>query len=650
MKSRIVLVFLALAAGGGSRPALAADAGWSDPLAPLELPRAANAFRDGAGLPGPAYWQNRADYEIAVKIDPKTNVLSGQETITYSNNSPDALDRIWLYLDQNIYRRDARASVVASKWFGRSFTDGDVIESVSVVDGGHSYTPKTVIFDTRMAVELQGDLASHRALRLKIAWHYTIPGPWGGRTAATPDAEGTIYEIAQFYPRIAVYDDLRGWDTLPYLGAEFYNEYGSYRYSVTVPANMVVGGSGELTNEAAVLTPEQRRRLAQARGSDATVLVRTAADIDAAPVETGQTRTWTFAMQPTRDVAFVASRAYLWDAARIDLPDGHHATAMSFYPKQDQGADKWGRSTEYLKDSVENFSRRWYVYPWPNAINIAGHGANMEYPGIVFDGIRDVGKELFWVTAHEIGHSWFPMIVGSNERRWAFMDEGFNTFIDTYESDDFNHGEYGPKRDSEYAPGGGKPADEIVGLLRDPHAPVILTPADSVPEAYRHPVEYFKPALGLTLLRETILGPERFDRAFRRYIAAWAFRHPDPSDFFRAMSSEAGEDLGWFWRGWFMNNAPLDYALEAVHYVDGDPAKGAELTLLDKGGLILPAPLRLVFADGHVENRVLPVETWRYGPSVTVALHTTARLSRVELDPDHAIPDADRGNDILKLP
>ncbi|MBB3173395.1 hypothetical protein FHR90_001218 [Endobacter medicaginis] len=649
MSRRAVLSLVVLAACP-ALPCAAADAGWSDPLAPLELPRAANAFRDGAGLPGPAYWQNRADYRIAVAIDAKTDVLSGQETITYANNSPDSLDRIWLYLDQNIYRRDARASVIASKWFGQHFTDGDVIESVQVIDGTGSYTPKTIVSDTRMAVELQRDLGSHHALKLKIAWHYTVPGPWGGRTAVTPDSEGKIYEIAQFYPRVAVYDDLRGWDTLPYLGAEFYNEYGSYDYSVTAPANMVVAGSGALVNEAQVLDAAQRARLAQARASDKTVMIRTAADVDAAPRETSRTRTWHFTMTPTRDVAFVASRAYLWDAARINLPDGRHATAMSLYPKQDQGADKWGRSSEYLKDSVENFSRRWYPYPWPNAINIAGHGANMEYPGIVFDGIRDVGRELFWVTAHEIGHGWFPMIVGSNERRWAFMDEGFNTFIDTIESDDFNHGEYAPKRDSEYAPGGGKPADEIVGLLRDPKAPVILTPADSVGEAYRHPVEYFKPAFGLTMLRETILGPERFDRAFRRYIAAWAFRHPDPSDFFRAMSSDSGEDLGWFWRGWFMNNAPLDYALESVRYVDGDPAKGAELTLLDKGGLILPAPLRLTFADGHVENRVLPVETWRYRPNVTIGLHTSAKLSRVELDPDHAIPDADRSNDSLTVP
>ena len=250
-----------------------------------------------------------------------------------------------------------------------------------------------------------------------------------------------------------------------------------------------------------------------------------------------------------------------------------------------------------MKHAVETFSRRWYPYPWPAAINIAGPSTGMEYPGIVFDGVDDAGKQLFWISAHEIGHSWFPMIVGFDERRNAWMDEGFNTFIDVYESDDFNHGEYAPKRDGEYAPKGGNPVDEILPTIADPEAPVILTRADAIREKYRHPVTYFKSALGLILLREQILGPERFDWTFRKFIKDWAFKHPSPSDFFRAMESEGGEDLSYWWRGWYFNNWSLDMAAKGVAYVENDPKKGARITVANLGQLVLPVTVRVVFAD-----------------------------------------------------
>ena len=349
-------------------------------------------------------------------------------------------------------------------------------------------------------------------------------------------------------------------------------------------------------------------------------------------------------MHDTRDVAFSASSVFAWDAARINLPGGKSALAESFYPAESQGSARWGRSTEYMKDAVENFSRRWYPYPWPAAINIAGPATGMEYPGIVFDGIDDAGKELFWISAHEIGHSWFPMIVGSNERRDAWMDEGFNTFIDTYESDDFNHGEYGPKRDAEYAPGGGNPVDEILPLLADPQAPPILSRADTVIEKYRHPMTYFKAALGLRLLRENILGHERFDHAFRRYIAAWAFKHPKPADFFRAMDSDAGEDLSYFWRGWYFNNWQMDLAVTSVGYVHDDPKQGALVTVAAKDKLVMPATLRVAFADGSSKDIRLPAETWIRQAATAVPVGGTSAVVRATIDPDHQLPDKDRSN------
>jgi hypothetical protein len=343
-------------------------------------------------------------------------------------------------------------------------------------------------------------------------------------------------------------------------------------------------------------------------------------------------------MDETRDVAFSASSAFVWDAARIRLPHGE-SLAMSFYPVESGGDAAWGRSTEYLKHAVEEFSRRWFVYPYPAAVNVAGGSSGMEYPGILFDGIEDKGKGLFWITAHEIGHTWFPMVVGFNERRNAWMDEGFNTFIDVYESDAFEHGVYGPKRDSEFAPGGGNPADEIVPLLRDPDAPIILTRADAIQEKYRHPVTYFKSALGLKLLREQILGPERFDWAFRKFIRDWAFKHPAPSDFFRAMESEGGEDLAWFWRGWYMNNWTLDLGVQDVRYSDGR----ALVTIVNRGQLVMPATVEVTFQDGERKRLRLPVETWIQKASYTMPVGTKPVIA-VVIDPDHALPDGDRGN------
>lgn len=267
----------------------------------------------------------------------------------------------------------------------------------------------------------------------------------------------------------------------------------------------------------------------------------------------------------------------------------------------------------------------------------------MEYPGIVFDAPEDAGKELFWVTAHEIGHNWFPMIVGFDERRHAWMDEGFNTFIDVYQSDEFNRGEYAPKRDSEYAEGGGNPTDEILPVLADPDAPPILSRADTVIEKWRHPVTYFKSALGLILLREQILGPERFDPAFRRFIAAWAFKHPKPADFFRAMESEAGEDLSWWWRGWYAENWQMDLAVAGIEVAkDGSPLVRIEAR--DK--LVMPATLRVTYADGHKTDVRLPAETWIRQGSTAVPL-PAGRITKAELDPDHKLPDRDRTNNLV---
>jgi hypothetical protein len=615
-------------------------------FAPLTLPQPVNAYRAGNGSPGPDYWQNRADYVLHATLDPTQQKLTGSEVITYTNNSPQALESLWIQLDQNTYRADARTRFVHDRLTGPS-TQGDVLDSVRIDEARGGYEPDYVVSDTRMQIRLAHPLAAHGGtLRIRIDYHYTVPGRFGGRTQHVPTRNGEIYDIAQWYPRMAVYDDQRGWDTLPFLGSEFYLEYGSFDYYVTVPWDMLVAGSGELQNPQQVLTAQERARLQQARGSDRTVVIRGADEVTdpaSRPVQHG-TLTWHFKLAPARDVAFAASRAFIWDAARANLPGGRQALAMSFYPVESTGDGGWQRCTEFLKNSIENFSRRWASYPYPTAVAVGGPVGGMEYPAMLFDSMQLRGKMLFALTAHEIGHTWFPMMVGSNERRHEWMDEGFNTFIDVYESEDFNHGEFAPKQDPEFAPASGTPADQIVPLMLNAAVPAVMSSADGMPPRFGHPVYYFKTALGLKILREQVLGPERFDWAFRKYIRDWSWRHPTPSDFFRAMDSAAGEDLSWFWRGWFFNNWTLDLAVLDVQPAAGGWSHGAVLTIANLQPLVLPASVLVQFTDGSSQQLQVPAETWMQQGTARLQLASTQPVKSVVVDPGHLLPDRDRAN------
>ncbi len=625
-----------------------------------------NEFRSANGAPGPMYWQNRADYTLHASIDTVENVLTCAETIHYTNNSPDALPSLWLQLDQNNYRKDARSNFYTSgeKINAQAHTDGYQFESVKVDYNGKTVSADFIVNDTRMQIRLHQSLPASDSINILIKYFYKIPAKFGGRTDFFSTKNGKIYEIAQWYPRMCVFDDLRGWNTLPYLGSgEFYCEYGDFDYAVTVPRGMIVAGSGELQNGNEVLTPEQITRLSEARKSDSTIMIRSENEVNGAGINdttivdstkidsiknANPLTTWHFKMYNTRDVAFGASRAYMWDAAKVNLPGGKTALAMSVYPVESAGKEAWGRATEYLKKSIEYFSSKWFVYPYPVAVNEAGMAGGMEYPGIVFDGLNDKAGELYWVTAHEIGHNWFPMIVGSDERRYAFMDEGFNTFIDVYADDAFNNGEYAPKRDGEYAPGKGNPADEIIPWLKDSTASSMMARADQFPEKYRHPIEYFKPAFGLVLLREVILGHDRFDYAFKKYIGRWAFKHPAPDDFFRTMDNEAGEDLSWFWKEWFYNNWQLDLAIKSVSYTKGDPINGSDVTIANLQKMAMPFTLQVLEKGGGKRIIQVPVETWLQGDTNVIHVDTNKPIESVTIDPKNLLPDSNRKNNTWK--
>ncbi|MGZ3873977.1 MAG: M1 family metallopeptidase [Mucilaginibacter sp.] len=627
----------------------------SELFSPLFYSEKGNEVHAANGEPGIKYWQNHVNYNIDAVIDTTAKTLTAIEKIFYTNNSPDALQYLWLQMDQNTYKKTARSNFVTAYTPGpNQHTDGYQVESVTISNGKAAAKANFVVTDTRMQIRLPATVAPNGGtISLVIKYKYTIPGNFGGRTDYVDTRNGKIYEIAQWFPRMCVYDDSHGWDTLPFLGSgEFYLEYGDIDYRVTVPADMIVAGSGELVNPTEVLTTQQVSRLDAARKSDKTVMIRDVNEVtNPSSRPAGKsTLTWHFKMLNTRDVAFGASKAYVWDAARVNLPGGKKSLAMSVYPVESAGDAAWGRATEYLKKSIEYFSEKWFVYPYPAAVNEAGIAGGMEYPGIVFDGITDKGKELYWVTAHEIGHNWFPMIVGSNERRFGWMDEGFNTFIDIYASDAFNNGEYAPKRDGEYAPDGGNPADEIIPIIRDPDAPSIMTAADAIPEKYRHPLTYFKPAFGLVLLREQILGKDRFDYAFRNYIHKWAYKHPQPDDFFRSIDNGAGEDLSWFWKSWFYNNWALDIALIDAKYADNkDHHKGVQITVANKEQMAMPFTVEIKFKDGSKQRTYFPIETWLQNNTLTFTIPANAEVESVTVDPDNALPDINRKNNTLQV-
>lgn len=607
-------------------------------------------YRSADGSPGPEYWQNRADYKISAKLDEVNNSVSGEEIITYKNNSPDELPFVWLQLDQNRFKADSRSAKTMSSLGGRKFEGGFDIKSVEISNGGKFRKSDFIITDTRMQIRLAKAIkAKSGELKIKIKYSFKVPPSGMGRSGFMNTKNGVIYDIAQWYPRMAVYDDQIGWNVLPFLGAgEFYLDYGNFDYTVNVPWNYIVAGSGVLQNPKHVLTSKEIERLGKARKSDKTVFIRTAGEINdtsSRPVKSGRL-TWHFKMNNTRDVSWACSKAFIWDAAKVNLPSGNKCIAMSVYPEESSSDSAWGRSTEYLKRSIEIFSKDWYEYPYKSATNVAGPVGGMEYPGIIFCYWKARSGILFMVTHHEIGHNWFPMIVGSDERENAWMDEGFNTFIDIYGTEQFNHGEYAPKRDHEYDSEGKNPARDIVPYLLDPSSQPIMTYADNIPGKFTHTLEYYKTALGLVMLREYVLGHDRFDYAFRNYIKEWAFKHPAPLDFFRAMNNASGEDLNWFWEGWFVKNWKLDQAVKNVKYVDNDPSKGAIITITNNDQMVMPAKVEIKESNGKSGTVMYPVEIWHRSGEFSFKYDSKSMIDSVIIDPEKQLPDVSPENNV----
>ncbi|EGV43222.1 M1 family peptidase [Bizionia argentinensis JUB59] len=600
--------------------------------------REGNVYRSASGKPGPEYWQNSADYNLEVSLDDENHTVTGNVTIQYTNNSPETLEFIWLYLEQNRFTENSRGtlttSVLGSRYSGDVEGGYELSEVTAKTKTGTS--SKHLITDTRMQIFLDKPLAAKGGeVTIKMNFKFKVPVEGMDRMGRLETEKGVIYAMAQWYPRVAVFDDVVGWNTEPYLGAgEFYCEYGDFDVKITAAADQTVVCSGVLQNPKDVLTKTQQNRFSEAEKSDKTVYIIKPDEVgkSSSNAKTNGTLTWHFKMENTRDVAWASSKAFIWDAARMDLGNGKMGMAQSVYPIESDGTAAWTRSTEYTKNSVEFYSKTYYPYPYYNAINVAANVGGMEYPGVSFCGYKSKGASLWGVTDHEFGHNWFPMIVGTNERRYPWMDEGLNTFINHYSTAAFNDGEYPTNTD--------KPRGLVRYLTFENREGIETSPEVAHARNLGY-TAYYKPAAGLFMLREYILGTERFDNAFKSYIRHWAYKHPQPNDFFNHMENVAGEDLSYFWKGWFYGNGNIEMGVSSVKPHEGNYL----ITVENNGEIPMPVELQVTYTDNTTENVSLPVEIWQRGNSWTHLLKTKKDVKQVVLDPNKMLADIDTAND-----
>ncbi len=695
-----------------------------------------NDQRTASGAPGNAYWQQRADYDMKIRIDDATQTLYGEETITYFNNSPDALTYIWMQLDQNSMSKTSDSYAIEQMKIEENVSYNDLVDIDPWYDGGFKLdyvqdasgkALKHTINKTMMRIDLASPLKPNSSFSFKIKWWYNINDRirLGGRSGYEyfEEDKNHLYTMAQYFPRMVVYCDNQGWQHKQFLGmGEFTLNFGNYTVAITVPEDHVVASTGVLQNAKEVLTSTQQQRFEKAKTSDEPVVIVT--EDEARENEKDKSikeKTWIFKAENVRDFAFATSRKFIWDAQSVTV--GKNKTlAMSFYPKE--GNPLWGQfSTRVVAHTIRTYSKFTIDYPYPVAISVHTKWMGMEYPMICFnggrpekDGTYDEGTRngMISVIIHEVGHNFFPMIINSDERQWTWMDEGLNTFVQYLTEKEYDRN-YPTQRG---------PARNIVDYMKGDKSKMcpIMTNSESIYQFGNN--AYGKPCTGLNILRETIMGRELFDYAFKEYARRWAFHHPTPDDFFRTMEDASGVDLDWFWRGWFygtdhcdMNmkevkifrlnthepmaekaadknkklSKPKDISLERDKqagvqtqvdvdpdmrdfYTTYDPYKVTSLdkkdydswvtnlsekekeilasqnlyyqvTVENRGGLIMPLIFELEFKDGTKKEIRIPAEIWkRNEPEVTKVFSATNEIVSITLDPWLETADIDVSN------
>ena len=694
-----------------------------------------NEYRTGSGSPGPKYWQQRADYVINAELNDENQSITGSETITYYNNSPDVLKYLWVQLDQNINTKNSLSRLTDQNTVIDSVTTLDLGSSLRLheFDGGYKIKSVAdaagkalpyVINETMMRVDLPQPLKPGQQLVFSIGWSFNINNrmhdmtPNDGRSGMEyfPEDGNYLYIIAQWFPRLCVYDDVVGWQNKQFLGqGEFTLEFGNYTVNLTVPADHIVAATGMVQNPKDVLTVEQQQRFEQAKTSfDKPVMIVTQAEA-VAKEKTKATakKTWKFYAENVRDFAFASSRKFIWDAQAVKVGEGKTPLAMSYYPKE--GNPLWEKeSTKAIRACLLTYSKFSIEYPYPQATSVHSASLGMEYPMICFNGQRP-NKDgtysdrtkwgLVGVVIHEVGHNFYPMIISNDERQWTWMDEGVNTFVQYLTQ--VEHYPDMPQRRG--------PAPLIIPYMKSPQEfqrPLMVN-SETVVRRNFGAEQYHKCATALNILRETVMGHELFDKAFREYAQRWAFKHPKPADFFRTMEDASAVDLDWFWRGWFYTTDYTDQSLDNVKWYrirkpstdvenrnknvkgaeamgggagDGKPAdfsKGPEMftvlptddrfygdfrariddkamisklenknfyevTLSNKGGLIMPVVIEWTYKDGSKEIERIPAEIWRTNETkVTKVFVKDKEVVSVVLDPKKETADISEEDNVF---
>ncbi|MFN3848224.1 MAG: M1 family metallopeptidase [Spirosomataceae bacterium] len=545
-----------------------------------------NTYRTASGAPGRDYWQQKADYDIKAELNDENQTITGSEKITYFNNAPEELRYLWVQLDQNVFKKNSDGNITNQSSINA--TQGMSLRTLNNMeaDRGYGYNITAVkdalgkdmrntINGTMMRIDLPVPLMKGQSITFQIDWNFKIIDlkQVGGRSGAEffPKDGNWLYEIAQWFPRMAVYDDVNGWQHKQFLGqGEFTLPFGDYKVALTVPNDFVLGATGELQNPKDVLSTTQQKRLEQAKTSKTPVEIVTQADAEAAEKgkPTGK-KTWVYVAKNVRDFAFACSRKFIWDAMQVDV-EGKKVWAMSLYPKE--ANPLWGQySTRVVAHTLVNYSKRSVAYPYPVAYSVHGTVGGMEYPMMSFNGARPEADGtysegtknfLILVIIHEVGHNFFPMIVNSDERQWSWMDEGLNSFLEGLTCLEWDRN----------FPATGIEPQSITSYMKTEASKQnpIMSSSDNIIPGTFGPNAYSKPATGLNILRETIMGRELFDYAFKEYSRRWAFKHPTPADFFRTMEDASGVDLDWFWKGWFYGVEPVDQAIANVDWYSID--------------------------------------------------------------------------------
>lgn len=693
-----------------------------------------NEYRTGSGAPGPKYWQQRADYVINAELNDDNQSITGSETITYHNNSPDALRYLWLQLDQNINRADGDYRKIVTGTIQDTVETRSIASDLGLYDYDGGYKIKAVkdaagkalpytINQTMMRIDLPAPLRPGEKFVFSVDWSFNINDRVRGYTLNDgrsgmeyfPKDGNYVYIIAQWFPRMCVYDDVDGWQNKQFLGqGEFALTFGDYEVNLTVPADHIVAATGMVQNPKEVLTPEQYARFEKAKTSfDKPVIIATQAEAEKREqTRSKEKKTWRFKAENVRDFAFATSRKFIWDAQAVKIGD-KTPLAMSYYPKE--GNPLWEReSTKAVRNTLITYSKHTIDYPYPQATSVHGASLGMEYPMICFNYGRPDENGYYsdrtkWgmigVIVHEVGHNFFPMIINSDERQWTWMDEGLNTFVQYLTQ--VEHYPDMPQRRG--------PAPMIVPYMKsskDLQRPLMVNSEQVVRRNFGNE-QYAKAATALNILRETVMGPELFDKAFKEYAQRWAFKHPQPADLFRTLEDASAVDLDWFWRGWFYTTDATDQAIDQIKWYrvksqkaqpegkgvktrSGDLRSGNkgernyddfsngpeeftlvatdprlygdflsrvddkaiieklegkniyEVTLSNKGGLVMPVIIEWTYKDGSRELEKIPAEIWRLNErQVTKVFVKEKEVVNVMLDPNAETADINVENNIF---